>query len=96
MQHAFSGATASIQPLPRVWSAGPRRPGLIEPKGVHQDFSRRALGRAIAVSAAATLRAMGSSSARVYTPSSNTGGIGTYQGAGFTTLPPVRDRLRCT
>lgn len=79
-----------------VWSAGRGRPGLIEPMGVHQDYRRRGLGRAITVSAAATLRAMGSSSARVYTPSSNTGGIATYQSAGFTTLPPVRDRLRCT
>lgn len=79
-----------------VWSAGPGRPGLIEPMGVHESFRGRGLGRAITVSAAAALRAMGSSSAKVYTQSSNVGGIATYQGAGFTALAPVRDRLRCT
>lgn len=77
-----------------VWSAGAGSPGLIEPMGVHGDHRGRGLGRAITLAAAATLRAMGASSASVYTPASNAGAVATYAAAGFVELPSVRDRLR--
>jgi ribosomal protein S18 acetylase RimI-like enzyme len=77
-----------------VWSAGPGKPGLLEPMGVHQDHRGHGHGRAITVAAAAALREMGSSSAIVCTPSSNTGAVATYRSAGFQPLPEVRDRVR--
>ncbi|HWO60473.1 MAG TPA: GNAT family N-acetyltransferase [Umezawaea sp.] len=77
-----------------VWSAGPGRPGLLEPMGVHRDHRGRGHGRAICVAAAAALREMGSSSAIVCTPSSNVGAVATYESAGFRRLPEVRDRYR--
>lgn len=77
-----------------VWSAGVGRPGLIEPMGVHQNHRGRGLGRAITLAAGAALRSMGASSALVYTPSSNAGGVATYASAGFVAMPLVRDRLR--
>jgi predicted N-acetyltransferase YhbS len=54
-----------------VWSAGPGKPGLLEPMGVHRDHRHHGHGRAITVAAAAALQEMGSSSALVCTPSSN-------------------------
>jgi ribosomal protein S18 acetylase RimI-like enzyme len=77
-----------------VWSAGPGKPGVIEPMGAHQDYRRRGFGTAICVAAAAALREMGSSSARVCTLSSNVGGVLTYQAAGFQAMPEIRDRIR--
>ncbi|MFD4642199.1 GNAT family N-acetyltransferase [Lentzea sp. NPDC058436] len=77
-----------------VWSAGPGRPGLIEPMGVHRDHRGRGFGKAITVAAAAALRDLGSSSALVCTPSSNTGAVATYRAAGFTALPEVHDQRR--
>jgi ribosomal protein S18 acetylase RimI-like enzyme len=77
-----------------VWSAGPGRPGLLEPMGVHRDHRGRGHGRAITVAAAATLRKLGSSSAIVCTPSANVGAVATYRSAGFRRLPEVRDRYR--
>ncbi|MER6304626.1 GNAT family N-acetyltransferase [Streptomyces sp. NPDC001657] len=77
-----------------VWSAGPGRPGLLEPMGVHRDHRRHGYGEAITVAAAATLRELGSSSAIVCTPSSNVGAVATYQSAGFQQCPEVRDRYR--
>ncbi|MEW2500378.1 GNAT family N-acetyltransferase [Amycolatopsis sp. NPDC047767] len=77
-----------------VWSAGPGRPGLIEPLGVHRDHRHQGYGRAITVAAAATLRSLGSSSALVYTLSSNTGAVATYRSAGFEALPEIHDRYR--
>jgi len=61
-----------------VWSAGPGRPGLLEPMGVHRDH--RGCGNG---ATAAALRAMGSSSAIVATPTSNKGAVATYAAAGF-------------
>ncbi|WP_408652342.1 GNAT family N-acetyltransferase [Jatrophihabitans sp.] len=43
-----------------VWSAGPGRPGLLEPVGVHQDHRGGGYGRSITLAAAAALRDMGS------------------------------------
>lgn len=77
-----------------VWSAGPGRPGLVEPMGVHRDHRGRGLGRAITLAGAVALRQLGSSSALVCTPSANVGGVATYVAAGFQPLPEVRDRVR--
>lgn len=77
-----------------VWSAGPGRPGLIEPLGVHPDQRGQGYGRAITVAAAATLRELGSSSAVVITESSRTPAVATYRSAGFEQLPDWYDRRR--
>lgn len=66
-----------------VWSAGPGRPGLLEPMGVHPDHRGHGYGVAICRVAAQTLRELGASSLVVYTPASNTGGVATYEKAGF-------------
>ncbi|GAA4919219.1 hypothetical protein GCM10023223_44530 [Stackebrandtia albiflava] len=77
-----------------VWSAGPGRPGLIEPMGVHRDHRGRGHGTAITVAAAAALREMGASTAIVCTGTGNTGAVATYRAAGFRPLPEVRDLRR--
>ncbi|WTA77475.1 GNAT family N-acetyltransferase [Streptomyces sp. NBC_00838] len=77
-----------------VWSAGPGRLGLLEPMGVHREHRGHGYGRAITVAAAAALRDLGSSSAIVCTPSSNTGAVATYRSAGFQRRPEVRGRYR--
>jgi GNAT superfamily N-acetyltransferase len=77
-----------------VWSAGPGRPGLVEPMGVHRDHRGRGYGRAITLAGAAALRDMGASSATVCTKSSNRGGIATYRAAGFQPLQERRDLRR--
>lgn len=77
-----------------VWSAGPGKPGLIEPMGVHRDHRGHGHGKAITVAAAAALQEMGSSSAIVYTPSSNVGAVATYRSAGFEQRPEIRDLYR--
>jgi ribosomal protein S18 acetylase RimI-like enzyme len=77
-----------------VWSAGPGRPGLLEPMGVHREHRRQGYGRAISAAAAAALQELGSSSALVCTPSSNVGAVATYRSAGFRQCPEVRDKYR--
>ncbi|MGN6636196.1 MAG: GNAT family N-acetyltransferase [Oryzihumus sp.] len=77
-----------------VWSAGPGRPGLLEPVGVHRDHRGHRYGTAITVAAAAALRELGSSSATVCTPSANVGAVATYRSAGFQQLPDVPDLHR--
>ncbi|MFJ2274233.1 GNAT family N-acetyltransferase [Streptomyces sp. NPDC087866] len=77
-----------------VWSAGPGRPGVLEPMGVHRDHRGRGHGRAITLAAAGALRELGSSSALVCTPSSNTGGLITYVAGGFERRPEIHDRFR--
>lgn len=77
-----------------VWSAGPGKPGILEPMGVHRDHRGHGHGRAITLAAAAALRELGSSSATVNTPSSNVGAVATYASAGFRRLPEIRDRYR--
>ncbi|MGW8397630.1 GNAT family N-acetyltransferase [Streptomyces lydicus] len=77
-----------------VWSAGPGRPGLLEPMGVHREHRRRGYGEAITLAAAAALQELGSSSALVCTPSSHVGAVATYTSAGFRQRPEVRDQFR--
>ena len=77
-----------------VWSAGPGRPGLLEPMGVHRDHRGHGYGTAITVAAAAALRDMGSSTATVCTASAKAGAVATYRSAGFQQLPDVRDLHR--
>jgi ribosomal protein S18 acetylase RimI-like enzyme len=77
-----------------VWSAGPGKPGLLEPMGVHREHRGHGYGKAISTAAAAALRELGSSSAIVCTPSSNAGAVATYTSAGFRQLPEIRDQSR--
>jgi GNAT superfamily N-acetyltransferase len=77
-----------------VWSAGPGKPGLLEPMGVHREHRGQGYGTAITVAAAAALQTKGSSSAIVCAPSSNVGAVATYRSAGFDPRPEVRDRYR--
>lgn len=77
-----------------VWSAGPGRPGLLEPMGVHADHRGHGYGRLICVAAAAELQRLGSSSALVCTPSSLASAVATYKSAGYQQLPERLDRSR--
>ncbi|MGW6317636.1 GNAT family N-acetyltransferase [Streptomyces sp. NPDC055099] len=77
-----------------VWSAGPGRPGLLEPMGVHADHRGHGHGTAISVAAAATLREMGASSALVAAESSNVGALATYKAAGYEPSPQRLDIVR--
>ncbi len=77
-----------------VWSAGPGKPGVLEPMGVHREQRGRGYGKAITVAAAAALQELGASSAMVCTPSFNVGAVATYQSAGFQQLPERRDLCR--
>lgn len=79
-----------------VWSAGPGRPGLVEPMGVHRNHQGNGYGAAISVAAAAALQAMGSSSAIVCAESSNAGAVATYLAAGFIAHEQVADLQRDT
>lgn len=77
-----------------VWSAGPGRPGLLEPMGVHRDHRGHGYGKAITGAAAAALRELGSSSAVACTQSANVGAVATYKSAGFRQLPETPDLRR--
>lgn len=77
-----------------VWAAGAGRPGLLEPMGVHRDHRGHGYGTAISLAAAAALRDLGASNALVATPSSNDGGVATYESAGYRRMPDVPDFVR--
>lgn len=77
-----------------AWSAGPGKPALLEPLGVHADHRRRGYGAAICLAAAARVRDMGSSSVLVCTPSSLRSAVATYEAAGYERLPERLDRSR--
>lgn len=79
-----------------AWSAGPGKPALLEPFGVHADHRRRGYGAAICRAAAAHLRKMGSSSVLVCTPTSLQSAVNTYEAAGYERLPERLDRSRDT
>ncbi|GAA3634596.1 hypothetical protein GCM10022267_21590 [Lentzea roselyniae] len=89
-------AHAGNQPVAAVtvWSAGPGKPGLLEPMGVHRDHRGQGFGKAITIAAAKTLQELGSSIALVCTPSSNVGAVATYRAAGFQPMPEVFDQRR--
>lgn len=92
---AFDGQGNAVA-VTTVWSAGPGRPGLVEPMGVHRDHRGHGYGAAISVAAASALRGMGSSSAIVCAESSNAGAVATYVAAGFTAHEQVADLQRGT
>ena len=77
-----------------VWSAGPGRPGLLEPMGVHAAHRGHGYGRAMCLAAAGALRDVGATSALVCTPSLNVGAVATYRAAGYRALPERLDRIR--
>ncbi len=77
-----------------AWSAGPGKPGLIEPLGVHADHRRHGYGTMICVAAGVHLRAMGSTSVLVCTPSSLHSAIATYEAAGYERLSQRLDLRR--
>ncbi len=77
-----------------VWSAGPGRPGLLEPMGVHDGHRGRGFGTAVVRAAAEALRELGASSALVCTPSGRVGAVRTYVAGGFTAETPVPDLRR--
>ncbi|MDW4901423.1 GNAT family N-acetyltransferase [Streptomyces californicus] len=77
-----------------VWSAGPGRPGLLEPVGVHADRRGRGYGTAISIAAAAALRELGASSALVCAPSSNAAAVAAYKAAGYEPSPERLDLSR--
>jgi ribosomal protein S18 acetylase RimI-like enzyme len=77
-----------------VWSAGPGRPGLVEPMGVHRDHQRHGYGRAITLAGAAALRDLGASSAVVCTRTAKVAAVSTYEAARFTRLPERFDLAR--
>ncbi|OFI38682.1 GNAT family N-acetyltransferase [Arthrobacter sp. SW1] len=74
-----------------VWSAGPGRPGLLEPMGVHDGHRGHGYGTAITLAAASALREMGASAAHVYAEASNTAAVATYSSAGFVRGPDSPD-----
>ena len=51
-----------------VWSAGPGRPGIIEPRGVHVGHRGLGYGRSITLAGTRTLQDLGASSVMVATP----------------------------
>lgn len=90
---AYDGQNSAVAAA-TVWSAGPGKPGLLEPMGVHRDHRGHGYGTAITIAAAAALRKLGSSSATVCTASSNVGAVATYKSAGYQPLLEVRDLRR--
>jgi GNAT superfamily N-acetyltransferase len=74
-----------------VWAAGPGRPGLLEPVGVHRDHRGHGYGTTISLAAATALYDLGASHATVATPSSNRTAVATYASAGFRRMPDAPD-----
>lgn len=87
-------ATGAAVATLTVWSAGPGRPGLVEPLGVHADHRRRGHGASICRAAGHHLKDMGATSAWVCTPSSLHAAVATYEAAGFERMPPRLDLAR--
>ncbi|WP_209373475.1 GNAT family N-acetyltransferase [Brevibacterium renqingii] len=77
-----------------VWSAGPGRPGIIEPLGVHSAHRGHGFGVEMTRAAATALQTMGASSVTVATPSANIAAAATYRAAGLRSLGDVTDFRR--
>lgn len=77
-----------------VWSAGPGRPGLLEPMGVHREQRRHGYGRAITRAAAEALADLEASSMIVCTETDRPGASLTYESAGLVADEPVADLTR--
>lgn len=77
-----------------VWSAGPGRPGLVEPMGVHRGHHGKGYGVAITLAGARALLEQGASSAVVVAENSNPAALATYRSAGFRPLGVVTDMRR--
>lgn len=77
-----------------VWSAGPGRPGLIEPLAVRPEARGKGIGRAMCLAGASVLRDLGSSSVMVCTETNLVPAVATYRSAGFTELPVRLDLVR--
>ena len=90
---AYDGTGAAVAAV-TVWSAGPGRPGLLEPMGVHRDHRGHGFGRAVTVAAARALQELGCSSATVCTTSANLAAVATYASAGYEPQPERHDRRR--
>jgi GNAT superfamily N-acetyltransferase len=94
MSPSIKTAKNRVRTASAVVSAGPGKPGLLEPMGVHQDHRGHGHGTAICVAAAAALRQLGSSCALVCTRTANAGAVATYESAGFRRLPQRLDISR--
>lgn len=79
-----------------IWSAGPGRPGLIEPLGVHEAHRGKGYGRAMTLAGLSMLREMGASSGAVATERDNTGAVATYLSAGMVARSDSFDFVRST
>lgn len=77
-----------------VWSAGPDRPGLLEPLAVHRDHQGHGHGKAMAIAAARSLQQLGSSSVFVGAESANIGAVAAYASAGYVPRNQVTDLRR--
>ncbi len=76
-----------------VWSAGPGRPGLIEPLGVSREHRGHGYGRAMVSACAAALRDLGASAMQVSTPATQWPAVPHYA-ATMRRLPDVCDLTR--
>lgn len=77
-----------------VWTAGPGRPGLIEPMGVARDHHGHGYGTAITLAGADVLARHGASSAVVATENRRPAALATYLSAGFVAHDAVTDLKR--
>lgn len=77
-----------------VWTAGPGRPGLIEPMGVHRDHHGHGYGSAITLAGAYALQHVGASNAVVVAENANEAALATYIKTGFAAQQAVTDLRR--
>ncbi|WP_392468836.1 GNAT family N-acetyltransferase [Arsenicicoccus cauae] len=90
---AHDGDDAPVA-VTRVWSAGPGRPGLVEPMGVHRSHHGKGYGVAITLAGARALQERGASSVVVVAEGSNPAALATYRSAGFSGFGDVSDLKR--
>lgn len=87
-------ATGTAVAVATVWSAGPGRPGLLEPVAVHPEHRGRGHGRGITRAALRALADLGASSALVCCESDNRAAVAAYASAGMRPDPEVADLAR--